>query len=74
MRKFFGFVFKGLDGLRKVLHLLLLLVIFGFVVGAMSGSIPKLPQDAALVIQPEGEIVEQPTGDPHDAARYHRRH
>ena len=68
MRKFFGFVFKGLDGLRKVLHLLLLLVIFGFVVGAMSGSIPKLPQDAALVIQPEGEIVEQPTGDPLELA------
>jgi len=68
MRKFFGFVFKGLDGLRKVLHLLLLLVIFGFIVGAMSGSIPKLPQDAALVIQPEGEIVEQPTGDPLELA------
>ena len=68
MRKFFGFLFKGLDGLRKVLHLLLLLVIFGFVVGAMSGSIPKLPQDAALVIQPEGEIVEQPTGDPLELA------
>lgn len=68
MRKFFGFLFKGLDGLRKVLHLLLLLVIFGFIVGAMSGSIPKLPQDAALVIQPEGEIVEQPTGDPLELA------
>ena len=68
MRKFFGFVFKGLDSLRKVLHLLLLLVIFGFIVGAMSGSIPKLPQDAALVIQPEGEIVEQPTGDPLELA------
>jgi len=68
MRKFFGFVFKGLDSLRKVLHLVLLLVIFGFVVGAMSGSIPKLPQDAALVIQPEGEIVEQPTGDPLELA------
>jgi protease-4 len=68
MRKFFGFLFKGLDGLRKVLHLLLLLVIFGFVVGAMSASIPKLRQDAALVIRPEGEIVEQPTGDPLELA------
>ena len=43
MRKFFGFFFKGLDGLRKVLHLLLLLVIFGFVVGAMSGRGPRDP-------------------------------
>jgi len=68
MRKFFGWVFRGLDGLRKVLHLLLLLVIFGFVVGALSGSIPKLPNDAALVLKPEGEIVEQPSADPFELA------
>jgi len=68
MRKFFGWVFRGLDGLRKILHLLLLLVIFGFVVGALSGSIPKLPNDAALVLKPEGEIVEQPSADPFELA------
>jgi protease-4 len=68
MRKFFGWVFRGLDGLRKVLHLLVLLVIFGFVVGALSGSIPKLPNDAALVLKPEGEIVEQPSADPFELA------
>lgn len=68
MRKFFGWLFRGLDGLRKVLHLLLLLVIFGFIVGALSGSIPKMPDDAALVLRPEGEIVEQPSGDPFELA------
>ncbi len=68
MRKFFGWVFRGLDGLRRVLHLLVLLVIFGFVVGALSGSIPKLPNDAALVLKPEGEIVEQPSADPFELA------
>ena len=68
MRKFFGWVFRGLDGLRKILHLLLLLVIFGFVVGGLSGSIPKLPNDAALVLKPEGEIVEQPSADPFELA------
>lgn len=68
MRKFFGWVFRGLDSLRKILHLLLLLVIFGFVVGALSGSIPKLPNDAALVLKPEGEIVEQPSADPFELA------
>jgi len=61
IRKFFRGLFKGLDGLRKVLHLLVLLLIFGFVIGGLSGSIPKLPDDAALVIRPEGEIVEQPS-------------
>jgi protease-4 len=68
IRKFFRGLFKGLDGLRKVLHLLLLLLIFGFVIGALRGSIPKLPSDAALVLRPEGEIVEQPAGDPFELA------
>jgi protease-4 len=68
IRKFFRGLFKGLDGLRKVLHLLVLLLIFGFVIGGLSGSIPKLPDDAALVIRPEGEIVEQPSGDPFELA------
>jgi len=58
----------GLDGLRKFLHLLLLLVIFGFVVGALRTSIPRIEDNSALVIAPRGEIVEQLTGDPIDQA------
>lgn len=68
MRAFFRFVFRGLDGLRKVLHLLLLLIIFGFVFGALRTSIPAMPTDAALVLRPEGEIVEQLSGDPLELA------
>ncbi len=68
VRAFFRFVFRGLDGLRKVLHLLLLLIIFGFVVGALRTSIPVMPTDAALVLRPEGEIVEQLSGDPLELA------
>lgn len=68
MRKFFGSIFRGLDALRKTLHLLVLLLLFGVVLGAASGSLPKLPDDAALVIQPEGEIVEQRSGDALDRA------
>lgn len=57
-------LWHGLDGVRKFLHLLLLLVIFGFVVGALSVSIPKVPNSAALLIRPEGALVEQLSGDP----------
>jgi protease-4 len=64
VKKVFGLLFRGLDGLRKTLHLLLLLVIFGFIFGALQGSVPKIPSDAALVLRPEGEIVEQLSGDP----------
>lgn len=68
MRSFFGVLLRGLDGLRKILHLLLLLLIFGFVAGALRTSIPRLPAKAALVIHPEGEIVEQRAGDPFQRA------
>jgi protease-4 len=64
IRSFFGFLWRGLDGLRKVLHLILLLLLFGFIFGALRTSIPHIPTGSALTIRPEGEIVEQLSGDP----------
>jgi protease-4 len=55
---------RGLDWVRRFLHLILLLLIFGFVIGALRVSIPKVPSKAALVIAPEGQIVDQLSGDP----------
>src|SRR6202140_5993815 len=61
---FFGLVWWMLEGFRRVLHLILLLVIFGFVLAALHTSIPIVPHTAALVIAPEGELVEQLATDP----------
>src|ERR1700691_2480055 len=61
---FFGFVWQILERIRRVLHLILLLVIFGFVLAALHTSIPVVPRTAALVIAPEGELVEQLSSDP----------
>ena len=61
---FFALVWRMLEGVRKVLHLILLLVIFGFLLAALHTSVPKVPKVAALVIAPEGELVEQLSGDP----------
>lgn len=60
---FFSFLWRVLDGLRKVLHLILLLVLFGAVIGALHTSIPIVPRHAALVLNPQGRIVEQLSGD-----------
>src|SRR5271155_4064507 len=60
----FGLVWPILERIRKGLHLLLLLVIFGFVLAALHTSIPIVPRTAALVIAPEGELVEQLSSDP----------
>jgi protease-4 len=61
---FFGLVWRILEGIRRVLHLVLLLVIFGFILAALHTSIPIVPRSAALVIAPEGELVEQLTSAP----------
>jgi len=61
-------IWRGLDGLRKFLHLVVLLTIFGFVVGALRTSIPHIADKSALVIEPKGEIVEQLSGSAVDQA------
>jgi protease IV len=64
LRGFFGLLWRILEGIRKVLHLALLLLIFGFVLAALHTSIPIVPRSAALIIAPQGELVEQIAGDP----------
>src|SRR5271154_4485468 len=64
LRGFFGLVWRILDGIRRVLHLALMLLIFGFVLAALHTSIPIVPRSAALIIAPQGELVEQLSGDP----------
>ncbi|HTU67301.1 MAG TPA: signal peptide peptidase SppA [Steroidobacteraceae bacterium] len=63
-----GGIWLALDGVRKFLHLVLLLAIFGFIVGALKTSIPRIADNSALVIAPRGDIVEQLTGSPVDQA------
>ena len=72
MLRFIGrvlhWIWGGLDGLRKVLHLLLLLVIFAALWALFSRPIPLVADKAALVIAPAGPLVEQLSGDPLERA------
>lgn len=63
VRAFFSGLWRGLDALRKVLHLIVLLVIFAVVLGALRGNMPRIPARAALLVTPQGELVEQLTGE-----------
>ena len=78
MRSFFAGLWRGLDGLRKVLHLIVLLVIFGAALGVLLSGAARIPARAALLVEPDGELVEQLSGDPLtralEAARGERRH
>jgi protease IV len=64
----FSFLVRAADVLRKVLHLIVLLVIFGLIVGLASPRLPIVPQSAALVLAPQGAVVEQLSGDPFERA------
>ena len=66
--KFFNAVWRGLDGLRKTLHLISLLAIFGVIFAALTPTLPIVPGKAALVIDPQGELVEQYSGSALDRA------
>jgi protease IV len=61
-------IWRGLDVLRRCLHLLLLLALFGIVIGALRQSTPRLPEKAALIVRPSGDIVEQLSGEPIERA------
>lgn len=58
----------ALDGLRKVLHLVLLLFLFGALLAASQTELPFIPHRAALVLTPQGYLVEQHSGDPLERA------
>ena len=50
-------IWFALDGLRKVLHLILLLLLFGLLLAASQSELPYLPDKAALVLTPQGQLV-----------------
>ena len=55
-------LWRGLDGLRKVLHLVVLLFIFAIILAATHRSLPLVPSKAALVVHLQGRLVEQLSG------------
>lgn len=70
-----GFVTKlgralwyGLDTLRRMLHLVVLLGLFIVLLAGLAGGVAPVPSTAALVINPGGALVEQLEGSPLDRA------
>lgn len=63
-----SWLWTGVDGLRKILHLVLLLFIFLLFFGLNAEAPSMQPSASALYIQPYGTLVEQLSGDPYDQA------
>jgi protease IV len=68
LRSFFSGIWRALDGLRKALNLIVLLVIVIVLIGVLRGGVPRVPAKAALRVAPEGQLVEQLTGEPVERA------
>ena len=58
-------LWRGLDVLRRFLHLIVLLVVFGFIIGALRGSVPVVPAKLFPVLPVDETPVE---GDEDEAA------
>jgi protease-4 len=61
-------IWRGLDRIRRVLHLILLLTVFALLFAALTPEQPVVPASAALVLAPRGDLVEQLSGDPFERA------
>ncbi len=61
-------IWYGLNTLRRILHLILLLAIFAVLLAGAVGQPMAVPSSAALVINPSGTLVEELEGSPLDRA------
>jgi protease-4 len=68
LRGIFRFVWHLLDGLRRAVHLVLMLLVLLLVLAMLSTAPVIVPQSAALVISPSGDLVDELQGSAIDRA------
>lgn len=68
LRGFFRYSWLALDGLRRTVHLFLMLLVLGLVLAVLATRPARLPDAFVLVVSPEGVLVEQYSGNPVDRA------
>ena len=61
-------IWRALDRVRRVLHLVFLIGFFLIVMAGLAGQRVAVPAAAALVVAPQGTLVDQLSGDPFERA------
>jgi protease-4 len=61
-RSFFAGLWRAIDGLRRLILSVLVFGLIAILIGAALSSRAKVPNGAALVLKPQGTIVEQLSG------------
>lgn len=69
VRRFFGALWRAVDaGRRFTFNLLFVVLVIALLVFLLGDGGPEIPDPGALVLAPEGDVVEQLAGDPLDRA------
>jgi len=68
IRNVLSVIWHFLDGLRKAVHLVLMLVVLLLILALLSSTPVIVPDPSALVIRPSGDLVDELTGTPLDRA------
>ena len=62
-RSLFVGIWRAAEGVRKILHLIFLLLVVGILIaGVATQDPPRVPEQAALMVAPEGRLVEELSG------------
>ena len=61
-------IWRALDRVRRVLHLVFLIGLFLILMAGLAGQRVAVPAAAALVVAPQGTLVDQLSGDPFERA------
>jgi protease-4 len=62
--RIFSFLARWTDRFRKVLHLAFMLAVLALLFVLLSPSVPVVPNGGALILDPEGMLVDELSGDP----------
>jgi len=68
LARFLRFLWHVLDGLRRVVHLVLMLIVLVLVLALLSTTPIAVPSSAALIVSPSGALVDELSGTPLDRA------
>lgn len=68
LRRLLGGVWRVLDGLRRFIHMVLLLGLVLVLLSAVGQQADPIPKMGGLLLAPQGRLVEQLSGDPFERA------
>jgi protease-4 len=68
VKRLLGWAWRILEGASRVFSMLVLLVIVIIVLSSFAPDVVQVPDSGALIIAPEGTLVDQLSGDPLDQA------